>query len=121
TDLAKWAAGKGHTHLRVDGEFIPVAPWPRLDRYKEHTIELPVADLIVNPGDEAALREAVRSALEHGQGSMSLLLDVSAPQASSLDERRSTPPNALAQQRHFSVKRACPSCGTSFPEPDPRM
>ena len=34
TDLAKWAGSKGHTHLRVDGEFIPVAPWPRLDRYK---------------------------------------------------------------------------------------
>ena len=121
TDLAKWAAGKGHTHLRVDGEFIPVTPWPRLDRYKEHTLELPVADLVVDAGQEAALREAVRSALEHGQGSMSILLDLSAPQAASLDERRSASPNASAEQRHFSVKRACPSCGTSFPEPDPRM
>ncbi|NYT85322.1 excinuclease ABC subunit UvrA [Pollutimonas harenae] len=121
TDLAKWAAGKGHTHLRVDGEFIPVSPWPRLDRYKEHTIELPVADLIADPKDEAALREAVRSALEYGQGTMSLLLDISATQASSLDERRGAMLNASAEQRHFSVKRACPSCGTSFPEPDPRM
>jgi len=48
TDLAKWAAGKGHTHLRVDDDFIPTANWPRLDRFKEHTIELPVADLIVS-------------------------------------------------------------------------
>ncbi|AEC20565.1 excinuclease ABC subunit [Pusillimonas sp. T7-7] len=121
TDLAKWAAGKGHSHLRVDGEFVPVSPWPRLDRYKEHTIELPVADLIINPKNEATLREAVREALEHGQGSMSILLDVSTTQADSLDERRSATPNASAEQRHFSVKRACPSCGTSFPEPDPRM
>jgi excinuclease ABC subunit A len=47
TDLAKWAKARGHTHLRVDGEFLPVDPWPRLDRFKEHTIELPVGDLVV--------------------------------------------------------------------------
>src|SRR5690606_20110032 len=41
TDLAKWAGSKGYSHLRVDGQFIPISPWPRLDRYKEHTIELP--------------------------------------------------------------------------------
>ena len=35
TDLAKWAA-RGHSHLRVDGEFHKVDPWPRLDRFKEH-------------------------------------------------------------------------------------
>jgi len=34
TDLAKWASGKGYTHLRVDGEFIQTQAWPRLDRYK---------------------------------------------------------------------------------------
>ncbi len=121
TDLAKWAAGKGHTHLRVDGEFIPVAPWPRLDRYKEHTIELPVADLLVDPRHEPELREAVRSALEHGQGSFSVLLDLTPDDASTLDERRSAGPRPAPEQKHFSVKRACPSCGTSFPEPDPRM
>jgi excinuclease ABC subunit A len=121
TDLAKWAAGKGHTHLRVDGEFIPVAPWPRLDRYKEHTLELPVADLLVDPRHEPELREAVRSALEHGQGSFSVLLDLTPDDASTLDERRSAGPRPALEQKHFSVKRACPRCGTSFPEPDPRM
>lgn len=121
TDLAKWAAGKGYSHLRVDGEFIPVAPWPRLDRYKEHTIELPVADLLVDARDEQALRTAIRSALEHGQGSFSVLLDVTADSAETLDARRSAGLHAAAEQKSFSVKRACPGCGTSFPEPDPRM
>jgi len=121
TDLAKWAGGKGHTHLRVDGEFIPVAPWPRLDRYKEHTIELPVADLLVDPRHEQPLRDAIRSALEHGHGSMSVLLDLTPGEDGQLEERRLAGPSAAAQQLHFSVKRACPSCGTSFPEPDPRM
>ena len=121
TDLAKWAAGKGYTHLRVDGEFIPVAPWPRLDRYKEHTIELPVADLLVDARDEPALRAAIRAALEHGQGSFSVLLDVTADSDASLDERRSAGIQPAPQQQGFSVKRACPGCGASFPEPDPRM
>ncbi len=112
TDLAKWAGSKGHSHLRVDGEFIPVAPWPRLDRYKEHTIELPVADVVVDPANEADLRAAVKSALENGQGVMSVVWPVN-----KLHEAL----NSDLQQQHFSVKRACPSCGTSFPEPDPRL
>src|SRR3546814_12191743 len=39
TDLAQWAAGKGYTHLRVDGAFLPTAKWPRLSRFKEHRSE----------------------------------------------------------------------------------
>ena len=112
TDLAKWASGKGFTHLRVDNVFIGTAKWPRLDRFKEHNIELPVADLIVSTKDEAALREAVRSALEYGQGVMSVLWPLG---------KLETDMSAPLEQTHFSVKRACPSCGTSFPEPDPRM
>ena len=112
TDLAKWASGKGFTHLRVDNAFIGTAKWPRLDRFKEHTIELPVADLIVDSNNEAALREGVRSALEYGQGVMSVLWPLG---------KLESDMSASLTQTHFSVKRACPSCGTSFPEPDPRM
>ena len=112
TDLAKWASGKGYTHLRVDNEFTATSKWPRLDRFKEHTIELPVADLTVTVENEAALRKAVHDALEHGQGVMSVIwpLDLLHHDMS-----------AKLEQQHFSVKRACPGCGTSFPEPDPRM
>ena len=68
TDLAKWARGKGYTHLRVDGEFLPTQKWPRLDRFKEHTIELPVADLTVTPENEAALRSRARPGAGTRQG-----------------------------------------------------
>src|SRR5690606_8377646 len=87
TDLAKWAGARGHSHLRVDGEFVAVRPWPRLDRYKEHTIELPIADFIVDVRNERELRDAVAQALEHGQGTLSILLDLTAANGS-LDERR---------------------------------
>ncbi|NYT22816.1 excinuclease ABC subunit UvrA [Alcaligenaceae bacterium] len=120
TDLAKWAGARGHTHLRVDGEFLAVNPWPRLDRYKEHTIELPVADLIVDARNERALRDAVAQALEHGQGTMSILVGLT-DDAPTLEERRAGGVAPNAETRHFSAKRACPGCGMSFPEPDPRM
>ncbi|MFT0850522.1 excinuclease ABC subunit UvrA [Achromobacter sp. F4_2707] len=120
TDLAKWAGARGHSHLRVDGEFIAISPWPRLDRYKEHTIELPVADLIVDARNERELRTAVSTALEHGQGTLSILIDLT-KEAATLDERRAQGVSADATVQQFSAKRACPSCGLSFPEPDPRM
>ncbi|MGB6007491.1 excinuclease ABC subunit UvrA [Castellaniella sp.] len=121
TDLAKWAASHGHTHLRVDGAFIPVAPWPRLDRYQEHTIELPVRDLIVDVRDEAGLRDAVRAALALGHGSFRVLTGLTAAGPATIEARRAA---GLAPQPlllTFSIKRACPNCGTSFPEPDPRL
>ena len=73
TDLAKWAKARGHTHLRVDGEFMKVDPWPRLDRFKEHTLELPVGDLVVNAGNEGELRELLTKSLDIGKGVMHLL------------------------------------------------
>ncbi len=126
TDLAKWAAGKGYSHLRVDGIFTPTAKWPRLDRYQEHTIELPVADLIVDGNDEAPLRRAVADALEHGHGVMSVIWELTQPPAAAaglitLAMRRGTAMNDEPENSVFSVKRACPSCGLSFPEPDPRQ
>jgi excinuclease ABC subunit A len=103
TDLAKWAAKKGFRHLRVDGELLPSAPWPRLSRFREHTIELPVTEVEVGVRTEAALREALARALDYGKG----LVHVLAPKSSRVTV--------------FSTKRACPSCGKSFAELDPRL
>ena len=118
TDLAKWAAGKGYTHLRVDGEFIPTSPWPRLARFQEHSIELPVADIRVNPESEAALRAGLAAALEHGKGVVHVLggLDTLAEAMAKQDARR-----IKLSETVYSVNRACPSCNKSFPELDPRL
>ena len=107
TDLAKWAKGKGFEHLRVDGELIPVAPWPRLDRFAEHTIELPVATVEVNAKKEKPLREALASGLDYGKGVVHVLAWKKG--------------SGEAELIIFSTKRACPSCGTSFAELDPRL
>jgi len=128
TDLAKWAAARGHTHLRVDGEFVPTAGWgtasgPRLDRFKEHTIELPVGDLHLHPENEGALRELLAKTLEHGKGVLHLLapldgLEGAMAQAGDTTVRSTA---RIGRVRVFSTKRACPSCGHSFAELDPRL
>jgi excinuclease ABC subunit A len=118
TDLAKWAARKGFGHLRVDGEMLPTQPWPRLDRFKEHTIELPVAEVDVAAKSEAPLREALARALEFGKGIVNVL-PLAAPKA----KLRKVASKAAARGAAavFSTKRACPTCSRSYPELDPRL
>ncbi|HEY4442958.1 MAG TPA: hypothetical protein VGN30_01645, partial [Steroidobacteraceae bacterium] len=104
TALAKWARGKGFAHLQVDGTLVPTAKWPRLDRFVEHNIELPVATVTLSAARESELRQALDLALEHGRGVVHV--------ASGAD---------AAAVSVFSTKRACPNCGTGFPELDPRL
>jgi len=101
TDLAKWARSKGFGHLRVDGRLLPVHPFPRIERFKEHSIELPVGEVTVSPKGERELRERLAVALEHGKGNVQVL--------------------AGRKLQRYSTKRACPSCGRSFQELDPRL
>jgi excinuclease ABC subunit A len=116
TDLAKWAKARGHTHLRVDGEFLPTSPWPRIDRFKEHTLELPVGDLVIEPEREAELRELLAKALDIGKGVLHLLAPLDG-----LSLEDGSTGAGVGTVKVFSTKRACPVCGTSYPELDPRL
>jgi len=123
TELAKWASSRGFTHLRVDGEFLPSAGWgtaggPKIDRYREHTIELPVGDVVVKPENEARLRELLALALEHGKGVVHLITGLDGL-ADALATGKST--LHMGRVKVFSTERACPNCGTSYPELDPRL
>ena len=73
TDLAKWALAKGYWHLRVDGKLLPTRPFPRIDRFKEHTIELPVGEVVVSAKAETQLRQLLSKALEIGKGVVHVL------------------------------------------------
>src|SRR6185369_7382786 len=99
----KWAARKGFAELRVDGEMLPTKRWPRLDRFKEHSIELPVTQGVVAAENEPALRTALARALEYGKGVVHVL---------------GQPKGRVAV---FSTRRACPSCNRSYPDLDPRL
>jgi len=118
TELADWARPRGYTHLRVDGEFLPTTKFPRIDRFKEHTVELPIADIHVTPNNEADLRAALATALEHGKGVVHVLAPLDGLQAA-MTAGAST--QAIGRIDALSTRRACPVCATSYPELDPRL
>lgn len=102
-ELAKWAAGKGYSELRVDGEYLSTDPWPKLDRYKEHSIELPVGKIKVSAANTQPLSDLLDKTLDLGSGVA----------MASVSRQKTT---AL-----FSTERACPCCGKGFDELDPRL
>ncbi|MAN52548.1 MULTISPECIES: excinuclease ABC subunit UvrA [unclassified Marinimicrobium] len=108
-ELAEWAAARGYTRLRVDGEYQPTDNWPKLDRYREHNIELPLTDVTVSARNERALMDGLEQALDLGNG-----IVIVAP----VDKRTG---KQAASERLFSTQRACPSCGDGFDELDPRL
>ena len=118
TELADWARPRGYTHLRVDGEFLPTTGFPRIDRFKEHTVELPVADIVVMPDNEAALRLALSTALQHGKGVVHVLAPLDGLRSAMLTGGST---KAIGKLEVSSTKRACPVCSTSYPELDPRL
>ena len=118
TELADWARPRGFTHLRVDGEFLPTTGFPRIDRFKEHTVELPVASLDVLLQSEAQLRVALATALTHGKGVVHVLSKLDGLREAMQD---GTSTAAIGTLDAFSTKRACPLCSTSYAELDPRL
>ncbi len=107
TDLAKWAAKKGFTELRVDGDYLPTENWPRLDRFSEHNIDLPVVDIDISPKTEKTLISSLQRALDFGKGVIMV-------ETVNARGKKNT-------AQLFSTERACPNCHTSFRELDPRM
>ena len=109
---------KGYLHVRVDGEVQEITPGMKLDRYKNHTIEVVVDRLKLkgeNEEDLKRLRATVDKAMTQGDGVMALTL----PNPSSKGEN--TPPSQGEREgvRYFSRHLMCPSTGMSYAEPAP--
>ncbi len=104
TDLAAWALNRGFSHLRVDGEPQPTNQWPRLDRFREHDIDLPLGTLTVAPGQEEELARQLEQALAMGKGRVRIAWD-----------------HKTTQEQLYSSERSCPGCERGFDEPDPRL
>ncbi len=92
---------KGYLNVRIDGEVREILPGLKLDRYKNHSIELLIDKLQVSNKDEQRLKQSVRTAMKQGEG----LLMVLTPDTNEL--------------RHYSRQLMCPSTGLSYGEPAP--
>ncbi|MDH0372397.1 excinuclease ABC subunit UvrA [Comamonas aquatica] len=118
TELADWARPKGHTHLRVDGAFLPTTGFPRLDRFKEHTIELPVASVKVTAANEKELRAQLAKTLEIGKGVVHVLSGIDTLEAAIGAPEQG---KGVGTLQVFSTQRACPVCATSYAELEPSL
>ena len=124
--LANWARDHGYSMLRIDGQLVPLDQFQKLDRYKEHDIDLVVAAFPrgKRPGvpakAEAAygrtLPSSLKEALKLGKGS-ALLLDGNGTTLSWLSTRRTDPATGEAypelDPKHFSWNSPrgwCPAC-----------
>jgi len=126
-ELAKWAADKGYEQLRVDGEYQPTDPWPVLDRYKEHNIELLVGVCKVSAKNETQLMNMLEQALEFGNGIV-IITEASSLKSYKMNSTRKRPNTKSGATKNkantdalFSTERSCPTCAQGFDELDPRL
>ena len=100
-ELFEQVRKKGYLYVRVDGEVREALPGMKLDRYRNHDIEVVIAKLVVQTKDDARLMSSGAVAMRQGDGVM-MVLD-----------------HETAEVRHFSKRLMCPSTGLSYREPAP--
>lgn len=92
---------KGFLTVRIDGELKEVVSGMKVDRYKNHDIEVVVDKLAVQAKDRERLEKSVRATMQQGQGLIQVL------------------DNATNEARYYSKLLMDPVSGISYREPAP--
>ena len=100
-ELFEQVRKKGYLYVRVDGEVREALPGMKLDRYKNHDVEVVIDKLVVADKDDTRLKNSVATAMRQGDGLL-MILDA---QTDSV--------------RHYSKRLMCPVTGLSYREPAP--
>ncbi|MDR1030196.1 MAG: excinuclease ABC subunit UvrA [Treponema sp.] len=97
----------GFARARIDGLMVNFDDGPpiKLDKQKKHTIEIVVDRLVIGKDIRSRLAESVEAALQAADGILLLLVQHEGGE----------------EERFFSQKNACPDCGISIPELQPRL
>ena len=95
---------QGFVRVRVDGETYDLADVPKLNRRQNHDIAVVVDRLVVRPADRSRLADSIETALKAADGVVEVVRQSGSPRA-----------------RLFSERYACPKCGLSLPELEPRQ
>lgn len=94
---------KGFLQVRIDDEVVELTSGMKLDRYKNHNIEVVVDKLAVKSSDEERLRNSVRVAMQQGDG-LIMILD-----------------NASGKTKYYSKRMMCPVTGIAYKDPAPNI
>ncbi len=100
-ELFEQVIRKGFLHVRIDGKITEIKHGLRLDRYKNHSIEIVIDKLIVSDDTESRLKKSLEIAFRHGKDIL-MILEKDIPDA-----------------RYFSKKLMCPTTGISYHDPAP--
>lgn len=100
-ELFEQVRKKGYLYVRVDGEIKEALPGMKLDRYKNHDIEVVIDKLVVTDKDDVRLKNSVATAMQQGDGLL-MILDLQSENV-----------------RHYSKRLMCPVTGLSYREPAP--
>ena len=114
TELAQWAQKKGFEKIYVDNQLVSASHWPRLDRFKEHNIELYIGNCYLVPEQETQIQQLLTTTLNIGKGQIYLVIHPSR-------HKQILTKLASKNKIFFSTQRACPRCHRSFPPLDPRL
>jgi excinuclease ABC subunit A len=115
TEVAEWALKQGYTRLLVDKQFRDAEGFTRLERFKEHDIDVVVAE-VPSEKDQVpkkAKGTAEASAISHLPSTISRALDIGKGVL-----KLFTPDKKFIL---LSSEASCPSCHKSFEELDPRL
>ena len=94
-------AQDGFARVRIDGELLPLDEIPKLDKRKNHTIDVVIDRLLVKQGIATRLEQSIATALKLAQGLVTVAV-------------------VGGKEQVFSEKLACPDCGLSVPQLEPR-
>ncbi len=93
---------KGYLYVRVDGEIREITHGMKVDRYKNHDIEVVIDKMVVAPDkDDKRLKQSVATAMQQGDG-LIMILDA-----------------GTNEIRHYSKRLMCPVTGIAYKEPAP--
>ena len=116
TDVAEWAARHGYAEVRADGKIFPTSERLRLDRFREHDVEI-VVGVLENAARASRLRRRTKRAgqtpaLRSPQQLIDEALQLGHGNLCALDNH--------GQLTVHSTERSCPACGRSFEPLDPK-
>ena len=117
TEIAEWALKQGYTRLLVDKQFKDAEGFTRLERFKEHDIDVVIAEVPSEKFQMKSEKKGAKPSLPTSHFSLSTQL------ARALEIGKGLIKILTADKRFIllSTKSSCPSCNQSFEELDPRL
>lgn len=100
-EFQKWLK-RGFVSAKIDGKFVELEGAKKLAKTKAHDIDIVIDKIVIKDSVRGRLAESVHTAIQYGNGRIAV-------------EKQNS------GRKNYSIHSACPVCGYSFPEIEPRF